>query len=223
MSCNTHDVVDKLSTTFLIAVGKKGQSHQAMELQFAKELQRLQSGNCSMYSKAHGCVVPIYLELLVSLQDQPERRGMNQLMLGSGKYSAWWGYSCNISETCYNIPTCMTCTTVVICDEHKYSSTLNNCPTCTNWETGSDNPLLWSTPPKNYPSDALTSSNYILPFKLNYGMLRDAVTQAHKNIVASTWSNDEAKQYLWVHCLSNDAVSNIIEHATNEKCLTMQS
>jgi hypothetical protein len=79
-------MVDKMGTTFPIALGKKGHSHEAIELKFAEELQILQSGNCSMYSKAYGYVVPIYLELLVSLQDQPEWRGMNHLMLGSGKY-----------------------------------------------------------------------------------------------------------------------------------------
>jgi hypothetical protein len=46
-------------------------------------------------------------------------------------------------------------------------------------------------------------------------MLHVAVTKAHSNIVASTWSNDEAKQYLWVYGLSNDAV--FLEDATNEK------
>jgi hypothetical protein len=79
MSCNSNDTIDKMGTTFPKALRKKGHSHEAVELKFAEELCILQSGNCSMYSKAYGYVVPIYLELLVSLQDQPERRGMNHL------------------------------------------------------------------------------------------------------------------------------------------------
>jgi len=58
-----------------------------------------------------------------------------------------------------------------------------------------DNPLLWTTPPKKYPSNELVTTNYLLPFKLNYGMLRDAVTKAHKCLVASTWTTDEVKKY----------------------------
>jgi hypothetical protein len=38
MSCNSNDTVDKMGTTFPIALGKKGHSHEAVELKFAEEL-----------------------------------------------------------------------------------------------------------------------------------------------------------------------------------------
>jgi len=69
-----------------------------------------------------------------------------------------------------------------------------------------DNPLLWTTPPKKCPSNELVTTNYLLPFKLNYGILRDAVTKAYKCLVASIWTTDEVKQYLWVYGINNDAV-----------------
>lgn len=73
LSCNTFDTVDKRSSTFPIAVGKKGHSHEAVELAFANELDRLRSGKCCFYYKSSSCIVPVYLELMVSLQDQLER------------------------------------------------------------------------------------------------------------------------------------------------------
>jgi hypothetical protein len=60
MSCNCNDKVDKMSTTFPIAVGKKGTSHEAVEMLFADDLKILRSGNCSMYCKSTGSVVPIF-------------------------------------------------------------------------------------------------------------------------------------------------------------------
>ncbi len=215
MSCNSNDNIDKSCTTFPIAVGKKGSSHEAIEQRFAEELKTLRSGNCSMYSKCSGSVVPIYLELLVSLQDQPERRGMNYLMLGSGKYSARWGYSCNISEFAEALPTCSSCSALIMSQEHNYDYVLPSCTNCTNWDTCVDTPLLWTTPPSKYPKEALTTVNYLVPFKLSYSALQGAVTEAHNNIVGSIWSTEEARQYLWIFGINKEATSQVIEHALN--------
>jgi len=217
MSCNKNDKVDKMCTTFPIAVGKKGQSHEAVELQFAEELKMLRSGKCSMYSKSTSSVVPVYMELLVSLQDQPERRSMNYLMLGSGKYSARWGFSCNIAEVSKNISTCSTCLdNIIMHGQHDYDEQ-PYCSHCTNWETCSDHPLLLTTPPNKYPITTESDGNYLAPFKLTYELLQNAVTKAHTSITASAWTIEEAKQYLRVYGINNDAIIQIIEHAQNEK------
>jgi len=50
--------------------------------------------------------VTVYLELLVSMQDQPERRAANYIMLGSSTYTARWGVSLNTMEVACNIPSC---------------------------------------------------------------------------------------------------------------------
>lgn len=80
-----------------------------MEIAFAKELEHFQRGKYYYYNKSTNSVVPVYLELLVSLQNQPERRGMNYLMLIGEKYSARWGFSCNVSDVCSLLPMCDRC------------------------------------------------------------------------------------------------------------------
>jgi hypothetical protein len=53
----------------------------------------------SYFSKtATGSNACVHLELVASLQDQPEHRASNYLMLGSGKYSTRWGHSADISS-----------------------------------------------------------------------------------------------------------------------------
>ncbi len=214
LSCNVHDVIDKMNTTYPIAVGKKGLSHEAVELKFAEDLQKLRSGTCSMYCKSAGEVVTVYLELLLSLQDQPERRGANYLMLGSGKYSARWGYSGNLTNVVSNIPTCTECLERL---QHIGTTELPYCPMCTNWYTCSDHLLLRSDPPQNYPRDALTHGQQLSPFQLTYSILQEAVTMAHNQLTRSTWTTEQAKMYLWVRGVNNEAVAKVTEHALNER------
>ncbi len=90
--------------TFPVAVGNKENCHEAVEKLFAEELIKLHSGKTYFYSKAARANVGIYLELVASLQDQPERQGTNHLMLGSGRYSTRWGYSGNLSQISKVIP-----------------------------------------------------------------------------------------------------------------------
>jgi hypothetical protein len=136
-SCNPEDVMDKMSATFPIAVGKKGSSHEAVEMAFADEIKRLRSGTCLFFNKSSNTEVPVYLELLVSLHDQPERRSMNHLMLGGGKYSARWGFSCNAGEATNVLPTCEACLSKH--GEISFEGIVDfditpECTECTNWE-----------------------------------------------------------------------------------------
>jgi hypothetical protein len=74
-------------STFPIGIGRKQGDHEVVEQLFAKELQSLRCGNCSFFNKKARSFVKVYLELITSLQDQPECWGSNYLMLGSGKNS----------------------------------------------------------------------------------------------------------------------------------------
>jgi len=220
-SCNLEDVMDKMSAKFPIAVGKKGSSHEAVEMAFEDELKRLQSGTCLFFNKSSNTEVPVYLELLVSLQDQPERRSTNHLMLGGGKYSARWGFSCNAGEATNVLPTCEACLSKH--DEISFEGIVDfdiapECTECTNWEYTSHPDLMKSLPPNKYPRDGpLYSNEYILPFELNYSELQRAVQRAHDELVQHRWTLDEAKSYLWVFGINFEAVTMILQHATNAR------
>jgi hypothetical protein len=58
------------------------------------ELKKFQSGEfVTFYYGLLKRNIIVYLELLVLLQDQPELRLVNFLMLGGSTYTARWGYS----------------------------------------------------------------------------------------------------------------------------------
>ncbi len=85
--------------TYPIAVGRKGISHEEVEKAFAMELYNLRSGtekNYFYYAKTKSNI-PVYLELFASLQDQPERRSCNYIMLENSTYSARWGYAIDLA------------------------------------------------------------------------------------------------------------------------------
>ncbi len=85
MSSKSYDKVNPVNATFPVAVGNKKSSHQEVELQFFQDLAKLRSGKSYFYNKAIGTNACVYLELIASLQDQPEHRASNCLMLGSGR------------------------------------------------------------------------------------------------------------------------------------------
>jgi hypothetical protein len=72
-----------------------------------------------------------------------------------------------------------------------------------------------------YPTLPSVINGEIAPFKLNYDMLRGAIKLTHENIVTNVWTADQAKHYLWVFGLNNDAISSCIEHATNVKLFSL--
>jgi hypothetical protein len=97
------------SSTFPIAIGKKNSNHQCVEKLFSDEMTELRSGNFKCYNKHTGSFVHVYMEIVASLQDQPEQRSCNALMLGYGKYSSRWGFTGDLATVAHHIPSCVAC------------------------------------------------------------------------------------------------------------------
>ena len=95
--------------TFLIAVGEKGADHSVVEQKFAEELQTLRTSGvqcCDPISKETKLVKAM---LLVSIQDQPERRSACGITAGSGRYTRRWGYAFPVDEHKDKLPSCDQC------------------------------------------------------------------------------------------------------------------
>ena len=159
----------------------------------------------------------VYLELITSLQDQPECWGSNYLMLGSGKNSAQWGYSCDTGTVAKYLPSCSSCQDL----NSRETVSPAYCGKCTNWEIDRENyPLLQSSTPKTYPPDAITpGKKYLSPFRLAYDGLKTAVAVSHSSYVNGLWSTENVKQYLYSHCINKEAVQFVIRNAKNTKIL----
>jgi hypothetical protein len=84
--------IHNLSNTYPIAISRDNVSHECIEKEFSMELKKFQSGeSVTFYYGLLKRNVTVSLELLVSLQDQPERRSANSIMLGGSMYTARWG------------------------------------------------------------------------------------------------------------------------------------
>jgi hypothetical protein len=84
--------IHSLSHTYPIALGLEDQSHGKVEEMFAEELKMFREGQSVTFyhgGKRHNVIM--YLELFASLQDQPERRSANYIMLGTSNFTAHWG------------------------------------------------------------------------------------------------------------------------------------
>jgi hypothetical protein len=203
--------------TYPIALGKKQSDHNEVEQQFAEELEKLRSGTCVFYNSCTQSYVKVYLELIASLQDQPERRGSNYLMLGSGKFSARWGYSCNIGEIAKHMPACDSCKHY----NNKCIQMTGTCSLCTNWETVGNHVLLLSAAPSKYPVHEQPSpeGSWLRPFELSYDILKAGVAAAHNNFVNGHWTIDNVRQFLQTHCINKEGIEFVLRNAQNTKML----
>lgn len=102
----------RLTHTYPIATGRKGCNHEVVEQMFASEMASLRTNSSQniFFSKKHGGNVRVYAELFASLQDQPERRSGNYIMLGGGRYTARWGHAADFVALVSGIPSCKDCT-----------------------------------------------------------------------------------------------------------------
>jgi len=206
-----------LSYTYPIAIGKKEANHECIEKQFALELQslRVNSPKNSFYSKRHGGNVNVYADLFVALQDQPERRSANYIMLGGGRYTAQWGVAADFASIASGIPACKACFLRHLED----SKHVVACTDCLNWSTDVESCLLDICPPDNYPPCGvfLTENGKIRPIRITYDTLKCAVATTHQNIAEGTWSIDNGKSYLLVSGLNTEAINQVLLHAGNAR------
>jgi hypothetical protein len=203
-----------MTHTYPIAIGMEVENHEEVEKQFAMELQKLRSG--ALIDFYHGGVkkmVRVYFDLFCSLQDQPERRSANYVMLGGSKYTARWGMAGDFAAVASGIPSCSVCLSNLL------QGLLILCENCVNWDTESRSGLLDFYPPKDYPSSEIPSSGKLSPMRLTYSTMKEAVVTTHDNFVNGDWTNSNARTFLQVHGINKEASDAIMERAKN--CLSL--
>lgn len=208
---------NRLTHTYPVSLGLDGDSHEEIEAMFSAELEAFKNGvDVTFY---HGGIkqnVLVYLELIASLQDQPERRKSNYIMLGGGKFTSRWGYSLDIAAVASNVPACAQCCRMNL-NGGSFTQQCSPCVQCVNWDTYSSHELLKVTPPKDYPEEHIPPTNVLSPLQLSYDLLKAAVKNAHNGFCSGEWSKKNVDSYLRVHGLNNDAINSVIECATNAK------
>lgn len=208
---------NSIRNTYPIALGPKGACHEEVEKIFLKELRNLSNGSSDMFfDKNSNRMTRVHAELLVSLADQPERRGSAYLQLGNSTFHARFGYSCDIGSCEEHLRACESCFKYLIEAEQHSPYNCPQCNQCTCWEMSPHSALLNVSPPDKYPIDAIPESGFLRPFQITFQTLLSAAEKAHKKLASGVWSSEETKVFLKTNCLSTIAVDGIVEHANNE-------
>ena len=207
----------KLSHTYPIAIGLDGDSHDKVEEKFAAELKEFSTGTKVTFY--HGGIkkdIIVYLELFASLQDQPERRKANYIMLGGSKYTPRWGYSLDFPVVSKFVPACNACISSL---KRQQIHETNACQQCVCWDVSKPSIVVNFPPPKDYPIEHIPSGNLLSPIKLSYAVMKYAVFTAHNEFVTGSWNKKNVDSFLRVHGLNNEAIFSIMECATNCRLL----
>ena len=94
----------------------------------------LYENDVSYFSSHDNKVITGRVIILLTTQDQPERRKRNYLLLGNSKPSNRWGYIIpDIDEINKKMPSCSSCVHNMINDTWNYKTSL--CPDCFNWDS----------------------------------------------------------------------------------------
>jgi hypothetical protein len=195
--------------TFALALGPKGVSHEEVELELALELTSLCSSQSFYFFEMTKSMVPVYAELSVSLQDQPERRSSNCLLGGNSTMHGRWGYSADIVALSSVLPSCDRCFEILKKNEIDIST--KSCIYCTNWSMDVDTSLLDFAAPADYPEEELSEGNVLRPKKLSYSVLISAVAKAREKLEKGYWSFSNAEAFLGLFCITKSTISDLLE------------
>jgi hypothetical protein len=208
-------LLHSMTHTYPIALGLDGANHEVVEARFAAELEEFRKGiNMSFYHGGNKRNVTVYLEVFASLQDQPERRSGNFIMLGGSKFTAKWGLACDLAAVASVVPACSNCINALMKSEGDQTI---SCTKCTNWNTEVTDGLLDFPPPPDFPSEHLPESGKLSPLLLSYDVMKAAVATAHGGFVTRGWSKRTVDSYLRVHGLNKEAIMAIMKCATHCK------
>ena len=182
----TPSKLHSFTNTYPIALGMDGESHNAIEEAFEKELRFLRNGEG--HSFYHGGLkrnVKVYVELFASLQDQPERRKANYIMLGRSTYTAQFGLSMDFAAVASRIPACKNCLQQLL--SHEETRIPGTCHECVSWDTDACSGLLDFDPPSGYPAELIPQSGKLSPTRITYEGMMNAVKAAHEGLVNGGW------------------------------------
>ena len=203
-----------ITHVFPLVTGGKGVDHDPPDRKILEDLQQLALG-IDVYDGAKQQVTKTWCKLVAVLQDQPERRSCNRLMLGNSNFHGRFGWSFDFGQTQSMMRPCENC----------FQKMLNSlatgedfapdpCTRCTNFAFDANDEKLWYRAPKDFPFEE-TRGGYLPMVELSYEILKQATQKAHDKIVSGQWSMVQASEYLRVHCLNTDAISGIKQCAKN--------
>lgn len=234
-SSNDPILNDPRSRTYPISISAKSADHEEADHRFAMELRQLarehkECRHTYVWNPRRQGYDEVYLEILVTLQDQPERRSANYLLGGNSQFHTRWSWSCDVAQIAKNLPACDKCLENLLQGAHYTSlrndtSLCNDCGSCLCFSFQRDgSPLLAYPPPPGYPPNADQDRFGMLhPFRLTYEKLKKAVDLSRNQIESGQWTIKEANSYLKTYCLQDKAIDRMLNNSSHRYRLIQAS
>ena len=212
---------NNLHDTFPIAIGLKSNNHDDIERRFVEELLELGSGiNNSFYCSAKKRYITVHFEIIASLGDQPERREINYLIGGNGKFGAHYLFSADIDAIRNVLSPCRSCTEKLQ-NNPKYLQEEFKCNSCLLWNHSQKRKMTEYDPPKDYPSELIPKNGKLQSVELSFDILNAVVEYAHDKFEHGEWTEKELSSYLNSYGVNRAGCLKVIEHCHNKMSLEL--
>jgi hypothetical protein len=206
--------------TFPICIGPGKKSKFEFEQNFLEEIQAFQKDQPLIFWDNHSRTKKkVYVDILCSMQDQPERRSGLNLMMGNSNFFPRFGYSCNYLYINKVQKSCL------LCEDYLWNNKQNieECSKCVNWDIDSDNKLCYFKPNDKYPKDCdmLLPNGMLRPKKITTEFLISIVNKTINKIQQNSWTKGKAYEYLCTYGVNPEYVKLIIDEAKNNNNVTI--
>ena len=210
---------NSLENTYPISIGLKGENHDMIESEFAKELEDLSNGrDNNFFCMRTKKWIKVHFEVIAFLGDQPERRSINKIMLGNSTFGARYLYTANITALARNLPMCSNCLLNAKMDT-LYIKKKSVCKNCLQWDMDSKNNILGSLLPKHYPAELVEMNDKQYPQKLSFQKLKQVVSLASNKYFNGNWTEIETKTYLSTYAINTEGMDSVLEHCNKMRTL----
>ena len=218
-----HNKTNSIEYTYPVALGLSSGNRDVVESKFRDELLELSDATCLknvFYSATHKGFIRVHVELLVSLMDQPERRSATSISRGNSNVASRWGYSVSLNDVQHKLVPCSDCAKKLLSGDRDWDK--SSCTKCEQWKIIHGSTQLKWKKPEDFPSDEC-EGDMLVPMKLSFDLLKNAVTKTANNVTNGTWSKKQAEEYLAYFCVQKTFANEIIRRYENIRVLGIAS
>lgn len=156
----------------------------------------------------------VYLDILLSMQDQPERRAGLSLMMGNSRMHPRFGISCDYVAIQQSQRSCKDCYKRLTKKEEDNIT----CPNCLNWSLNIENKLCHFKAPENYPDDCpfLLNEKYLQPRVLTTDLLTSIVKLSVSKVKENIWKKQNVFAFLGTYGIHQEYINYLMESIKND-------
>ena len=162
----------------------------------------------------------VHAEVVISIQNQPERRAENHVTLRKSNDTPRWGYLSHVNKVKKSIVPCNICEEVLLSNENATIVNINlaSCNKCTSWKYLCNNNVLQYDCPPEYPKEL---DSKLFPKEQSFPQLIKATSMVHNKRLLGVWNKEQSKSLM-----SSEGFNTVTQHAVlfnTENCTVLNN